>query len=84
MTKYFCLLLLYFCCFQSLLRAQTLNAVVLESQTKTPIPYASVYIPNKIGINCNENGQFQLNLDKTLPNDTITISCVGYKTLRLP
>jgi CO/xanthine dehydrogenase FAD-binding subunit len=41
-------------------------------------------VPNKVGVNCDENGEFQITLDNILLTDTITISCVGYKTMAIP
>jgi hypothetical protein len=69
---------------QSTSFAQTINGKIFENQSKTPVPFCSIYVPNKVGVNCDENGQFQIALNNVLPTDTITVSCVGYKTVNMP
>lgn len=51
-----------------------------NSRTNEAIPYATVGLMlENIGINADENGYFELNSFKSFPNDTLIVSCLGYK-----
>lgn len=76
--------IIFTCLLQNMSFAQIIQGKVFEKQSETLIPFSSIYVPNKVGVNCDENGQFQISLDNILPNDSITISCVGYKTVNIP
>ena len=57
------------------LSAQEISAVILDHQTKQPIPYATVqYAPGK-GVITNEEGHFSIN--SQTENDSLVISSLG-------
>lgn len=62
--------------------AQTLSAKIVDSITRTPVPFATVQWSSDKGIITNEEGQFNLIIDTPIqPKDSIFISCMGYETL---
>ena len=64
--------------------SQELSAVVLDSLNQNPIPFASIYLKSGSGAVSNEEGRFQLNYkDEEVIKDSLFISCMGYKTLKL-
>ena len=64
--------------------SQELSAVVLDSLNQNPIPFASIYLKSGSGAVSNEEGRFQLHYkDEEVIKDSLFISCMGYKTLRL-
>ena len=67
----------------SFICAQEFRAVVLDSLNQTPVPFASIYLKSGSGAIANEEGQFRLPYQvENIPNDTLYISCMGYKTLK--
>lgn len=59
--------------------AQNISVKVVDKNTKTPIPFATIKTGKYSGVISNEEGNFSLNLDNgNLKN--ITISCMGYKS----
>ncbi|SMG15420.1 CarboxypepD_reg-like domain-containing protein [Marivirga sericea] len=59
-----------------------LEVVVVNMETKEPIPYASIYLKNtENGTNSNLDGRFKLLLNQ---NDTLMISSIGYKNVEFP
>ncbi len=72
----FSLFLLQFC------QAQEISAVVLDAQTREPVPYATIqYGPNQ-GVITNDEGRFSLK-DGKQDIKSITISSMGYSSLTL-
>jgi hypothetical protein len=64
--------------------SQELSAVVLDSLNQNPIPFASIYLKSGSGAVSNEEGRFQLHYkDEEVIKDSLFISCMGYKTLKL-
>jgi hypothetical protein len=62
-----------------LLQAQEISALVLDSHTRQPVPFASVqYAPGK-GVVTNEEGNFSL-FGKFSEADSLIISSIGYET----
>ena len=78
------LLIICFLMSGTLNHAQELNALVLDSISQNPIPFASIYLKSGSGGVSNEEGRFRLLYDqqKTL-KDSLFISCMGYETLAL-
>lgn len=72
------LLIIIFCGFTST-KAQLIKGTVFEKGTSTPIPYASLYVKDKNGVICDDNGRFTIDVDKISLNDTIIISCIGFE-----
>jgi len=62
--------------------AQEIQAVVLDSLTQQPIPYASIYLKSGSGVLSNEDGFFKINLPSD-PKDSLFVSCIGFKTQSL-
>lgn len=68
----------------SVIQAQTLTSVVIDSASQKPIPYVTVQLKNK-GVITNEEGRFTFLLgDNIIETDTLFISCIGYKSLAEP
>lgn len=69
-----------------LLHAQTLRGTVLHDSLGTPVPFASVGVRNKpFGTATDAQGRFAFADSPELsPLDTVVISCVGYRPVRLP
>jgi hypothetical protein len=62
--------------------AQNLKGVILTVDTKKPIENANIYFNQKLnGTTSNYKGEFNLKIkEKINGNDTITFSCIGYKS----
>ena len=57
----------------------SLKGTVKSGKTKLAIPYANISLKNNpIGINANEEGKFELNIESIYLYDTITVSAIGY------
>ena len=64
--------------------AQTITSVVIDSASQKPIPYVTVQLKNK-GVITNEEGRFTFQLDtNNQPTDTLSISCIGYRSIKRP
>jgi hypothetical protein len=54
---------------------------ILGPSGKEPLPYAAVWMPKTWeGTIANSEGYFAINFAEGLPDDTLAISCMGYKT----
>ena len=60
--------------------AQEVSGKVL-SNTKQPIPFATVQIGDGYGVITNEEGRFTINTSAFKRTDSVNISCLGYKKL---
>ncbi len=59
-------------------QSTTIKGVVMDSITYEAVPFAAIYAKGDInGIIANENGEFELHINKR--NRVITVSSVGYK-----
>lgn len=67
-----------------ILPGQELTAIVKDSLTQKSIPFASIYLNSGTGVVANEEGRFRLIYDTLNENDSLFVSCMGYKTLGLP
>lgn len=57
----------------------TLKGTVKSSKTKEAIAFANISLKNNpIGINANEEGKFELNLETIYKSDTLMFSAVGF------
>jgi len=66
-------------------QAQQLSGRVTESGTGKAVSYASVgLIKANRGTNARPDGRFEIDFPLILTNDSLIISCVGYKTVKLP
>ena len=78
------LLIICFLMSGTLNHAQELNALVLDSISQNPIPFASIFLKSGSGGVSNEEGRFRLFYDQQkTPKDSLFISCMGYETLAL-
>ncbi len=67
-----------------LLEAQVISSKIVDSITKEPVPYATI-LYKKSGMISNEEGRFSFLYRKdSKPTDTLTISCIGFKTIAKP
>ena len=61
---------------------QDLKGIVIDQQTMLPISYVSIGIINKPGGCYADNfGKFQFNLSSFGINDSLRLSCIGYKPI---
>ena len=57
---------------------------IIDKEKEEPLPFAHILVKKySTGTFSDENGYFTLSLPKTSINDTITISFIGYETLKL-
>ncbi len=69
----------------SSIKAQEFNAVILDSLTLEPVPFASIYFKKGKGVIANEEGFFRMPYDSTsLKTDSLFFSSMGYKTIGFP
>ena len=61
------------------LNAQTNTGQILDSKTKTPVPFANIQIGEGYGVISNEEGYFSINTEKFKASDSLYISSLGYK-----
>lgn len=58
---------------------------VIDSDEKDALPYANVFIFRKnIGTVSNNDGEFVLKIPETMRQDTIIVSCLGYRQYQQP
>ena len=61
------------------------EGVVVEKKTGKPIPFASVTLKKeRVSVIAGEKGRFKLVSRKNLMNDTLLVTAVGYRSLRIP
>ena len=69
----------------SKLSGQEISATIVDSLSKKPISFATIYLSNNKGVVSNEDGEFKISYDLTSKkNDSLFISCMGYKKLSYP
>jgi len=82
MRKYIILLFLFVSCY-TVGYSQIVRGIILDSKTKTPISFASVYFNNTMaGTISDEKGYFELDRSK-YPSMSITVSSIGYYSFTL-
>lgn len=63
----------------------TYRGTVRDKRTQEAIAFASVgLVLENTGTNADAQGAFTLASDRALPADTLVVSCVGFRTLKLP
>lgn len=61
-----------------------ISGVIFDKKTKNPLPFASVvYVKKSLGTTSDINGNFSFTIFNAKKTDTILISHIGYKTLKL-
>ena len=62
-----------------------ISGKVLDKDTQQALPFSSVYLVGKsVGIISNEEGEFRLKLNAVELDETLSISCIGYKNFSAP
>jgi hypothetical protein len=65
--------------------SQTLTSQILDAETQLPVPYATVQTSEYNGVMTNDEGVFTLFTEGlSEKKDSITVSSLGYKTLKIP
>ncbi len=81
-TTLYCLL--FFCCTVAALGQQNALHSQITDQAGHPIPFATIGIARQnFGAIAFEDGTFTLPLNNNYLNDTLTVSAIGYKPLRI-
>jgi len=58
---------------------------IIDRESKEVLPYTSISVfKRNIGIISNIDGEFDLKIPEAMLEDTLVISCMGYKQYRLP
>lgn len=58
---------------------------VIDLREKEPLPFTSISVYRQpIGTISNTDGDFELKIPGSMINDTVVVSCMGYKQFRLP
>lgn len=64
----------------SLFSQRSISAKIIDSTTKTAIPFATIAIDDHTGVITNDFGEFNITIDKKItPRDSLYISCLGYE-----
>jgi hypothetical protein len=64
---------------------KSIRGLVIDSKTRRPLPYSSVFLVNKsTGTITNMGGRFELKISTMEPDDTLGVSFIGYKLFKLP
>lgn len=80
-VKFTLVLLIALCCRTE---AQTVRGVIKDASTKQPLAYVHVGVFNKnMGVISHENGEFEIDLSRALPDDEIGFSMIGYETKKV-
>jgi hypothetical protein len=70
------------CLFTCTVIAQSQQGRIIDRESGIGIPYVNVGLMKKgDGITSDNNGYFNFDLAKTVPGDSISFSCIGYKAL---
>ena len=65
------------------LTAQDLSGLLFSKETNESIPYASVEIGKNYGVITNNEGEFQINVDRFTEKDSLRFSSLGYQSTRI-
>lgn len=75
------LIIVLFCFYKNICIAQIYSGQITDAKGFHPISYANIGIIGKnIGTTSDEDGHFKIELSSEFDNDTICISCIGYKS----
>ena len=69
--------------FSASIYAQNLSGTLLSQKSNETIPYASVQIGENYGVITNNEGDFQINVDRFTGQDSLYFSSLGYKEKRI-
>jgi hypothetical protein len=62
-----------------------IKGLVIDGRTRKPLPYSNIFLINKsTGTISNTNGRFELKITPADFKDTLGVSYIGYKFLKLP
>ncbi|HAH23413.1 MAG TPA: hypothetical protein DCL77_06615 [Prolixibacteraceae bacterium] len=63
----------------------TFRGKVIDRDQKDPLPFSTISVQkSNIGTISNGDGEFELKIPSTTPNDSVVVSCLGYKQFHLP
>lgn len=63
----------------------TFHGKVIDRDQKEALPFSSISVLKRnIGTISNIDGDFEMKIPDTTPDDTVVVSCLGYKQFRLP
>lgn len=66
------------------LSAQKIKGIIINKETKSPIAYVNIGIPNKnSGTVSDTEGAFSLTIDESHQNDSLKFSCIGFESKTL-
>ena len=58
----------------------TISAKLIDSTNLKPIPFATIAIDDRTGVISNDNGDFNITIDKKITeSDSLFINCLGYE-----
>ena len=60
--------------------ADYIDGKVINSSTNAPVPFATIKLKNnQLGVYANADGDFKIALNSDFQNDSLIITCIGYK-----
>jgi hypothetical protein len=63
----------------------TLSGKITDFQTQNPIPFVNIQVKSRsIGTATNSEGEFIFKIPESLSEDTLLLSCIGYKIVAKP
>lgn len=72
------------CSILSFQAQESITATLIDSVSQNPISYATITFNNSYGVISNEQGQFLINLRKSIEDkDSLFISCLGYESVQI-
>lgn len=75
-SHYFYLLISLLSC--SSVFSQTLTGTIIDTETKETVAFANVTIGDSYGVITNNEGQFEISVDRFKPTDSLIFSFLGY------
>lgn len=63
---------------------KTFSSILLDQKTEKSIPFATIQFNSKNGVISNENGAFNITINRTITaKDSLQISCLGYESKQI-
>lgn len=64
--------------------SQSIEGVIFDKTTNSPVVFANVFTTQKTGVISNSEGAFKINISKLNNKDSLLVSSLGYKALQIP
>lgn len=82
------LIFVFLICYISSVQAQKKKYVlvvgnVISSVTSEPVIYANIYIDQNTGVSSNDNGNYEIKIDRNQLNDYVNFSAIGFKMVSI-